>query len=133
MDINRRFFLAGTAAAAGLVTAAGAQKVRAAAVENTADMFGPLPGQAQLSRNENPYGPAPSALRAIADTAEKGAFYPDAMAQFFMHASSFSFSPEGGLCFFISPLTLTQCAFYIFCHYVSPKIPPYLNHRLINS
>ncbi|QIQ85528.1 histidinol-phosphate transaminase [Erythrobacter sp.] len=39
--------------------------------------FGPLPGEALLSRNENPYGPAPSALRAVADAARLGCYYAD--------------------------------------------------------
>ncbi|MFN3786221.1 MAG: aminotransferase class I/II-fold pyridoxal phosphate-dependent enzyme, partial [Thiothrix sp.] len=38
-------------------------------------MFGPEPGLALLSRNENPYGPAPSALKMIEAAARKGAYY----------------------------------------------------------
>lgn len=40
-------------------------------------LFGPLPGQARLAGNENPFGPAPSALRALADTAKLGCYYAD--------------------------------------------------------
>jgi len=36
-----------------------------------------MTGQALLSRNENPYGPAPSALRAISETAKMGCYYAD--------------------------------------------------------
>jgi len=39
--------------------------------------FGPAPGVALLSRNENPYGPAPSAIQAMASTASKGCYYSD--------------------------------------------------------
>ncbi len=72
MLTNRRSFLAGAGVATGAsvlplpgLSAASA----AAAVEPD---FGPKLGQALLSRNENPYGPAPSALRAIAETAKMG-------------------------------------------------------------
>lgn len=71
MQVDRRIFLAGSAAAAGLATQVSAQAWPAA------EFFGPKPGQALLSRNENPYGPAPSALRAIADSASKGCYYAD--------------------------------------------------------
>ncbi|KEO86185.1 histidinol phosphate aminotransferase [Erythrobacter sp. JL475] len=39
--------------------------------------FGPMPGQALLSRNENPYGPAASAIRAINRSASFGCYYAD--------------------------------------------------------
>lgn len=39
--------------------------------------FGPAPGVALLSRNENPYGPAPSAIQAMVSTASKGCYYSD--------------------------------------------------------
>ncbi|MAY19277.1 MAG: histidinol phosphate aminotransferase [Erythrobacteraceae bacterium] len=39
--------------------------------------FGPKIGQALLSRNENPFGPAPSAVRAVSDTAQLGCYYAD--------------------------------------------------------
>ncbi len=43
-------------------------------------LFGPAEGQALLSRNENPYGPSPSALDAISKSASKGAYYTNAEA-----------------------------------------------------
>jgi histidinol-phosphate aminotransferase len=77
MSTTRRSFLAGAGVAGGLsvlplpgLSAATA----AAAVEPD---FGPKIGQALLSRNENPYGPAPSALRAISETAKMGCYYND--------------------------------------------------------
>ncbi|MCW2351582.1 pyridoxal phosphate-dependent aminotransferase [Sphingobium sp. B12D2B] len=42
-----------------------------------ASLFGPLPGQARLVGNENPFGPAPSALKALAETAGSGCYYAD--------------------------------------------------------
>ncbi|MCI4643521.1 MAG: histidinol-phosphate aminotransferase family protein [Hyphomonadaceae bacterium] len=39
------------------------------------DIFGPPAGLAMLARNENPYGPAPSALSMLSKAAEKGAYY----------------------------------------------------------
>lgn len=69
--LSRRSFV-GAAAAAPM--AAGAAR---AAAPVTPPVFGPAPGVALLSRNENPYGPAPSAVRAMADAAAKGCYYAD--------------------------------------------------------
>lgn len=76
MQTNRRSFLgrAGLAASLGAAPLPGLSM--AAAPLATSD-FGPLAGQALLSRNENPYGPAPSALRAIAEAAQMGCYYTD--------------------------------------------------------
>jgi histidinol-phosphate aminotransferase len=77
MPTSRRSFLAGAGLTGGLgalpLSAVGAT-VTSAAVEPD---FGPKAGQALLSRNENPYGPAPSALRAITETAKMGCYYAD--------------------------------------------------------
>lgn len=78
MLTNRRSFLAGAGVATGASVLpfpglASAATAAAAAEPN----FGPMNGQALLSRNENPYGPAPSALRAIAETAKMGCYYND--------------------------------------------------------
>ena len=77
MLTNRRSFLAGAGVATGasVIPLPGlSAAASAAAVEPD---FGPKIGQALLSRNENPYGPAPSALRAIAETATMGCYYND--------------------------------------------------------
>lgn len=66
---------------AGAATAACAAfppRLMAAGAEGEAPLFGPAAGVALLSRNENPYGPAPSALQAIAGWAGKGCYYADA-------------------------------------------------------
>ncbi|WP_349513352.1 histidinol-phosphate transaminase [Erythrobacter sp. NFXS35] len=77
MTTSRRSFLAGAGLASGLgampLSALGASVGTAAAEPD----FGPKIGEALLSRNENPYGPAPSALRAISDTAKMGCYYAD--------------------------------------------------------
>lgn len=76
MDATRRNFLVGSSAAAGFFASPAASAAVQAAPPISA-LFGPAEGQALLSRNENPYGPAPSALAAIADSATKGCYYAD--------------------------------------------------------
>lgn len=77
MPTSRRSFLAGASLTGGLgalpLSALGAATTSAAVEPD----FGPKTGQALLSRNENPYGPAPSALRAITETAKMGCYYAD--------------------------------------------------------
>jgi histidinol-phosphate aminotransferase len=77
MPTSRRSFLAGASLAGGL-SALPLSGLAAAAPQAQAEpLFGPKVGQALLSRNENPYGPAPSALRAISETAKMGCYYTD--------------------------------------------------------
>lgn len=40
-------------------------------------MFGPKPGVAWLTYNENPYGPSARAIKAMAEVASKGCYYAD--------------------------------------------------------
>ncbi|GGC33473.1 histidinol-phosphate aminotransferase [Novosphingobium marinum] len=77
MPLDRRHFLSGTAATAGALSLAGRLAAAEKASWSDAANFGPPHGIAQLNRNENPYGPAPEALRAIADTAGQGCYYAD--------------------------------------------------------
>ncbi len=75
MVTTRRTFL-GMGTAAGL--AAGMTPSLAfgqASIASVASTFGPPDGLALLSRNENPYGPAPSAIEAIAASAKNGCYY----------------------------------------------------------
>ncbi|MEJ2457337.1 MAG: histidinol-phosphate transaminase [Novosphingobium sp.] len=71
--ISRRLMLAGTGAGSALALTGASRAALAASPSaepeygaDAADVFGPPAGIAQLSRNENPFGPAPSALQAIA-------------------------------------------------------------------
>ncbi len=70
--VSRRsvFGLAGGAAAIAATAPAFA-----ASPPPPATGFGPPVGQAFLARNENPYGPSPAAIRAIADAASDGCWY----------------------------------------------------------
>src|SRR6056297_3167834 len=40
-----------------------------------ADLYGPATGVAKLNANENPYGPSPKALKAMAEASGRGAYY----------------------------------------------------------
>ena len=72
MDFSRRMLI-GAAAAAPAVAALAKEAAPA-----SAPLFGPPASEAHLLFNENPYGPAPSALRAISEWASAGCYYPDA-------------------------------------------------------
>ncbi|MEM6626483.1 MAG: histidinol-phosphate transaminase [Pseudomonadota bacterium] len=90
-DVSRRLMLRGAlgASAAGVAacttTGTSAMTGAAPAVAEAAFppeaavadpyLLGPKKGVALLSRNENPYGPAPSALKMIEYAASKGAYY----------------------------------------------------------
>lgn len=77
MLTHRRAFLSHAGLAAGLGAAPLPGLSLAAAAPQAEPDFGPKIGQALLSRNENPYGPAPSALKAIAESAKMGCYYTD--------------------------------------------------------
>jgi histidinol-phosphate aminotransferase len=77
MLTHRRAFLSQAGLAAGLSAAPLPGVSLVAAAPQVEPDFGPKLGQALLSRNENPYGPAPSALKAIAETAQMGCYYTD--------------------------------------------------------
>ncbi|KPF64961.1 pyridoxal phosphate-dependent aminotransferase [Porphyrobacter sp. AAP60] len=77
MPTTRRSFLAGASLAGGLSALPLSSLAAAASQAQAEPLFGPKIGQALLSRNENPYGPAPSALRAISETAKMGCYYTD--------------------------------------------------------
>lgn len=68
--------------AAGAATAAcAAFPASARRAEANTPLFGPAAGIALLSRNENPYGPAPSSVAAITQWAGKGCYYADGGAK----------------------------------------------------
>lgn len=92
--LSRRSFMG--AATVAPVLAAGAARAARAAAAVEPPVFGPAPGVALLSRNENPYGPAPSAVQAMADAAAKGCYYADGGLKRLtaMIAERFGVSPE---------------------------------------
>ncbi len=69
--LSRRFFL-GAGLAAGAATAAVSYSPR-----SFAGLYGPDLGVAKLNANENPYGPSPKALKAMAEASARGAYYVD--------------------------------------------------------
>ena len=74
VEVSRRGLIAaGAATAACAAFPASARRAEAGA----APLFGPAEGIALLSRNENPYGPAPSSVAAITQWAGKGCYYAD--------------------------------------------------------
>ena len=77
LDISRRSLI-GIAAGTAL---AGPGAARLLAAQPALPVqFGPPAGEAHLIYNENPYGPAPSAIRAMAQTAAQGSYYIDDIA-----------------------------------------------------
>ncbi|MEM7674806.1 MAG: aminotransferase class I/II-fold pyridoxal phosphate-dependent enzyme, partial [Myxococcota bacterium] len=81
--LNRRSFLGGTAAGS---TVAWFSCTHPASVRQSAsnaaqksvlppDLFGPAADIAQLSRNENPYGPSPRVYQAVTEATRSGAYY----------------------------------------------------------
>lgn len=81
--LSRRALIGSAAAGTTLGLAATGASRSALAVSpvpppsNAAALFGPPAGLAQLSRNENPYGPSPKARQAIAEACTNGAYYAD--------------------------------------------------------
>jgi histidinol-phosphate aminotransferase len=75
--MNRRMFLAGSSVAVGssmvLPGLAGAATPALTAMAPPA--YGPAVGVAKLNANENPYGPSPSAIKAMDAAMRKGAYY----------------------------------------------------------
>ena len=74
-NYSRRLFLGGTAAAigaSGLLTSASLQ---AASSSSPSVAYGPKAGISKLNANENPFGPSPSALKAINEAASQGGAY----------------------------------------------------------
>ena len=74
LDISRRGLI-GIAASTALVGTGIARAASAPPIR-----FGPPAGEAHLIYNENPYGPAPSAIRAMAEAADRGSYYVDDIA-----------------------------------------------------
>jgi histidinol-phosphate aminotransferase len=73
--LSRRSLLG--AASAGTAFALGTSPSLAIAKTPEKPLFGPAPGIAWLTYNENPYGPSPRAIQAMAEAASKGCYYAD--------------------------------------------------------
>lgn len=75
LNRSRRLFL-GASAAATAIGASGILTASAAQAAQAKTLYGPKPGVAKLNANENPFGPSPAALKAIAEaSAQGGAYY----------------------------------------------------------
>ena len=72
MDLSRRLLLGAAAGGAAL----SLSKAASAAEPAAPPLLGPAPGFARLGLNENPYGPAPSAIKAMTEALSTGAYYP---------------------------------------------------------
>lgn len=79
-QISRRTLLAGAALGAG--TTALSIKTPLIAAQPPpriiASKYGPPSGVAKLNANENPYGPSPTAIKAMSEAIQKGAYYANA-------------------------------------------------------
>jgi histidinol-phosphate aminotransferase len=77
--LSRRGFIgfSGAVALGGAATLGGIRpdEARAEQQATPTPSYGPPPGIAKLNANENPYGPSPTALRAMADACAMGAYY----------------------------------------------------------
>ncbi|MEO1336696.1 MAG: twin-arginine translocation signal domain-containing protein, partial [Myxococcota bacterium] len=84
-ELSRRSFLGGaavgsTAAWLGCTHPAEVQKSVPKATQKSVlppNLFGPPTNIAQLSRNENPYGPSPRVYQAVNEATQSGAYYAD--------------------------------------------------------
>jgi histidinol-phosphate aminotransferase len=98
--LSRRLLIGGAMTGAAAVAAlASGQVARAApapapASDLPADLFGPKSGVAALSRNENPYGPAPGVAAAVMEAAGKSAYYANPDYLIAMIAEKNAIRPE---------------------------------------
>ncbi|GGD83771.1 pyridoxal phosphate-dependent aminotransferase [Croceicoccus mobilis] len=96
MELSRRRMLTGTTIGGAALVGSSAMAQTATAPAKDPSVFGPPPGVAQLSRNENPFGPAPSAIQAIYDEAKNGCYYANGGVEKLtgIIASHYSLSPD---------------------------------------
>ncbi len=81
LPFSRRSFLLGTAAASGVALVHSGAALANASAMNATPQYGPAANIAKLNANENPYGPSPKALAAMAEAAGKGAYYVNESAE----------------------------------------------------
>ena len=73
--LSRRRFLGGSAIVAGAVAGSVIPTAASQAATIPTLKYGPAKGIAKLNANENPYGPSPTALKAMNAAVSKGAYY----------------------------------------------------------
>tara|TARA_B100001093_G_scaffold516162_1_gene594284 strand:+ start:952 stop:2106 length:1155 start_codon:yes stop_codon:yes gene_type:complete len=78
---RRNFLTTGTAAIGASLSASQLTFAQSATMNPGRPLYGPAPGVAKLNANENPYGPSPSALAAMAEAISKGAYYVGSTAE----------------------------------------------------
>src|SRR5215210_6009966 len=90
--LSRRSLL-GAASVGTALALGGAPSI---AAPKASALFGPADGTAWLTYNENPYGPSPKAIAAMADAASKGCYYADDASERLrdMIAERFGLAPE---------------------------------------
>lgn len=74
LGFSRRSFFAASAALGGSALLAS-KAVASPQLSAPGLTYGPPPGVAKLNANENPYGPSPAAIKAMAEASKSGAYY----------------------------------------------------------
>ena len=74
-NFSRRSFFAASAALGGTALLAPKSVLANPQTATPGVMYGPPPGVAKLNANENPYGPSPAAIKAMAEASQAGAYY----------------------------------------------------------
>ena len=74
---SRRALLKGAALSAGALSLPSVSYAKPYLITGKANniIYGPAKGVAKLNANENPYGPSPSALKAMEEAIKQGSYY----------------------------------------------------------
>ena len=75
LGIKRRTFLSGTALFGASALLKSPKAFSTSLPKKMVGLYGPIHGVAKLNANENPYGPSPAALKAMAEASKRGAYY----------------------------------------------------------
>ena len=75
LGIKRRTFLSGTALFGASALLKSPKVFSTSLPKKMVGLYGPIQGVAKLNANENPYGPSPLALKAMAEASKRGAYY----------------------------------------------------------
>ncbi|MBB5984428.1 pyridoxal phosphate-dependent aminotransferase [Sphingobium lignivorans] len=95
-ELSRRHLFGAASLGTAMALGGAPSILRAASAPAEATLFGPAPGVAQLSRNENPYGPSPKAIEAMMAAASRSCYYSDVGVRVLteMIAERFNVRPE---------------------------------------